>query len=687
MLDVTSQRQRRNVIVTLALVLVGACGDEGADGATTDATDEQVEPGPCVIAAADAAPDFLATLVCDDDFQALASAPLDTSLPGARSVKVVMDRVDGNALYFQHSTRFELHYEFVSSHLSGGALPLVPDQATFNATEYFSPDRRFVLAALTFYEGPQRWALELSPYDAADATLIATLYDAVARATWIGPELAFHPTSESLAGVADGLPDDVLVVTTDDLYAGIDYQPCALGTSIGRLTFLTADELADTYVSYQAIVVLDEAPNDLAVVQGVITEAFQTPLSHVNVLARNWGIPNMALRDATTRAELRAFDGKLVELAVTANSYALREVTLDEAEAYWAAHTPTPVVLPPLDVATTALTAIADVTPEPAEASGLRDAIKAAVATFGGKAANYSILARTAGVPVKDAFVIPIAHYKAFMATNGFDADVAAMQADPEFLADPAVRDVRLADLRTAMLAAPLDPALQADVLAEIVARFPDAATVRFRTSSNSEDLDGFPCAGCYDSHTGTVADVADLRAALLATWATVWTLRAYEIRSYYGVDHASVGMALLVHPNFADEEANGVAVTANPFDASGSEPAQYVNVQRGDTEVVAPPTGITSDQLLYYVDYPGQPIAYIAHSNLVASGDTVLTSTQVRTLGAALAAIHDRFAPAYGTGGLGSWYGMDVEFKFDDVAGGDPQLYVKQARPYPNPF
>ncbi len=50
-----------------------------------------------------------------------------------------------------------------------------------------------------------------------------------------------------------------------------------------------------------------------------------------------------------------------------------------------------------------------------------------------------------------------------------------------------------------------------------------------------------------------------------------------------------------------------------------------------------------------------------------------------------ALAAIHERFSPAYGprpatTAGTR----MDVEFKFDDrdSTDGVPKLYVKQARP-----
>ena len=55
--------------------------------------------------------------------------------------------------------------------------------------------------------------------------------------------------------------------------------------------------------------------------------------------------------------------------------------------------------------------------------------------------------------------------------------------------------------------------------------------------------------------------------------------------------------------------------------------------------------------------------------------------------MGVALQAIHDRFSPAY-RADSGSWYAMDVEFKFDNDAAPDQpaQLYVKQARPYPGP-
>ena len=680
--------------VLLALTVLAACGDDGAaaDAGPPDA--HQVVEGACQVTDPTAAPDSLATLSCTDDFAAMASAPLDQTLPGARSVKIVLDREDpaGATLYFQNSQRFQIHYAFVSTHLSGGDLPVVGPLADFNTTQYFSPDRRFLLGAVTYYEQPEAWVFELAPYDTASVEMIEEVFLAAKHAGFFGPELAFHPTSEALTTVAADLPDTIPVMTTEQIYAGIDYQPLSLGTAVGRLHFTTAAALAGEYVSYQDIVILDEAPNDISVVQGIVTEAFQTPLSHINVLSRNRHTPNMGLRGALSNPALTAYDGQLVKLEVTADVWTVTPVTTQEAEDWWAAHAPAPVTLPAMDLTQTALLDIDEVTPEPSGGATLRDVIKAAVIAYGGKAAHYSLLHRTPDVPVRGAFAVPIYYYDQFMRENGFFDRLDDLYADPQFQTDPATRDAALAQLRADILIAPLD----ADFVTALEAKFtqyavPGVTKLRFRSSSNSEDLDGFPCAGCYNSYSGKVVDLEDMLTAIRQVYADVWQFRTFEERAYYGVDHRSVGMALLVHQNYSDEEANGVAVSANPFDSSGQDPAFYVNVQfGGDVEVVSPPAGVTSDQILYYFSQPNQPAAYLSHSSIIVAGTTVLTTTQLHQLGVALDAIHTRFSAAYGpASGNTGWYAMDVEFKFDDEA--DPSqpatLYVKQARPYPDPF
>lgn len=672
------------------LVLVcGAFGGTCGAGSTGSPGPEIPVEGTCQVVAGQASPEFLRRLECTADFQALASEPLDATLPGARSTKVVLDLADGNAVYFQNSVTYPIHYAFVSTHLSGNGLPVVPQLSAFNSTEYYSPQRRFLLGAVTYYDGPKRWALEVAPYDTASADLIGTLFRAVQGACFLGSALAFHPTSDAVKRVAADLPSDIPVVTTDALYAAIDYQPLTLGTAIGWLRFAQAADLDTEYLSYQDLVVLDQAPNDISVVQGLITQEFQTPLSHLNVLSRNRRTPNMGLRNAMSNATLRALEGRLVELTVGALEWTVREATEVEAEAFWEAHRPTPMSLPAMDLSVMDLVDIEAVTPEPTGDQTLRDAIKKAVLAFGGKAAQYSVLARTDGVPTLPAFGIPVYYYDRFMRANGFYERLAALLADPSFTSDYRVRDDKLKDFRAAMKKAPLDENLVTLLKAKAAGEYA-GHSLRFRTSTNSEDLDGFPCAGCYESHTGDPADWQDVEDAIRKAYASAWLFRTFEERNYYGIAHESVGMALLVHRNFPDEEANGVAVTANPFDASGLDPAFYVNVQfGGDAEVVHPPAGVTSDEFLYFFSEPNQPVTYLTHSSLVPEGTSVLTPRQIHDLGTAMAAIHRRFSAAYGpAAGNDGWYAMDVEFKFDDddAPGQAPALFVKQARPYPQP-
>jgi pyruvate,water dikinase len=642
-------------------------------------------PQKCEIMAGAAAPDYLQKVGCYDDFKALASEPLDATIPGARSVKVVLDQLDKDALYFQNSVKFKIHHAFADKYLSGPAHPLVPMLAEFNRTQYTSIERRFVLGALTYYEGPKVWTLEIAPYDTATPAMIVKLYDAVARSVYFGGALTFHPTSQTIEGTAKMLPASVKIKTTDQLFAQIDYQPLNTGTAIGQLRFVRSADLATTYVGFRDIVVLDSSPGDISATAGLISEEFQTPLSHINVLAQNRGTPNMGLRKAMTNPMLRALEGKWCELTVGAFEYSIKEVSMAEADAFWEKHKPVPVVLPELDATVTDLRNIEDVVVE-GNGVSLRDAIGKGIRAYGAKAAGYSVIAKTEGVPTRKAFAIPATYYLQFMQANGFFARIDALMADPTFRDQPAVRDAKLRDLRTDILKAPVDAAFSALLKAKLQSDYP-GETMRFRSSTNAEDLDGFPCAGCYDSHTGDpVAWDDDLLMAVKKTWATVWKYRTFEERSYHSIDHKKVGMALLVHHNFPMEEANGVAVTSNPFDQAGLEPGFYVNVQYGgDAEVVKPPAGVTSDEFLYQFSYPGQPIIFLSHSSLIPAGMTVLTREQTYQLGMALDAIHKRFSPAYGPeAGNKGWYAMDIEFKFDGDPGETPKLYVKQARPYP---
>lgn len=639
--------------------------------------------------------DFLTAIGCSRDFERASTQPADSSLPGARSVKTIIDRVDNNRLYFLNTGEYPLHYDFASTHLSAvGDLPVIASQAEFN-DNYVSEQRRFYLGTITYYEGPAKWVYEITPYDTASASMLEETFGLLREATYFGKQLHFHPTGETVEATAAELPESIPIVTTDELYDGVDYQPLNLETSTGLLRFRTAAEVDGAYTPFREIVVLDAIPNDISIVSGIITAQFQTPLAHINVLSVNRGTPNMALRGATENEELLALEGKWVELTVGAFDWSIHEITEAEAEAWWEEHKPEPLVVQKMDLSVTDLREASEMIDPEAD---LGDGIQTAIRAFGAKATNYGAMADAqldgafddlpevdGDGPIAPGFGIPMFYYDQFMTDNGLYERIEELMAAPEW-ADPELRSQALKDFKDELRSKPV----RQEVIDAVVARadelFP-GENIRFRSSTNSEDLGKFTGAGLYDSETGVLGienDLDDSVAwAMKKVWSQVWNPRAYEEREYFSMNHLDVGMALLVHANFPEEEAQGVAITNNPFDTTGTLPAFFVNAQEGNNDVVTPDLGVTPDAYLHYFYNPGQPIVYTQHSSLVPEGSTVLTTDEAQRLGIALNAIHRYFASAYAD--VNEWYALEVDFKFDDKNGAEgPRLFIKQARPYP---
>jgi phosphoenolpyruvate synthase/pyruvate phosphate dikinase len=220
-----------------------------------------------------------------------------------------------------------------------------------------------------------------------------------------------------------------------------------------------------------------------------------------------------------------------------------------------------------------------------------------------------------------------------------------------------------------------VDPSLVEAIRREIRRVAPEGR-VRFRSSTNAEDLPGFSGAGLYTSKTVDLSDPhKTIERGLRAVWASVWNDGAFEEREMAGIREDRIAMAVLVHESFPDEAANGVAITRNLF--TDWRPAYTVNVQAGESSVTNPDGESTPEQFLYYTWYERGPrVEYLARSSLTG-GAPVLSVRELERLGRALGAIHDHFARWYGDR---PGYAMDVEFK---LVGPNRTLVVKQARPY----
>jgi hypothetical protein len=263
-------------------------------------------------------------------WQSLAARPQSSATARTEVVKFIFDREHGR-LWFMDTNRYPVHYFFVRDHIPGTAHE-VRDVSTFNRVQYRDAARRFEMGTVAHYLDSDSWTMELVSGDTLTGDRILTLYETLKGALFNGERLKFRPMSAlheaNVAAVRDRLP----LATADEVFAGIRYQPLTPGKAFGYLR-LVRGKLDSATVRADQVLVLEVLPDEIPVSAAVISRELQAPLGHIAILCATRGTPNIALRDAFERADLRALEGKLVELDVNMQEFVVRETTLAAAEA------------------------------------------------------------------------------------------------------------------------------------------------------------------------------------------------------------------------------------------------------------------------------------------------------------------------------------------------------------------
>ncbi|MCP4443797.1 MAG: hypothetical protein GY811_00440 [Myxococcales bacterium] len=643
-------------ILAIALLLVTACSSPGGRECTVP---EGVSP------------DWIRVIRCDSDYELLVTERDDAIFSRTETLNWIVDREDGDRIYFINSREWALHYFFAVAYLNKEGLTPVGTHAEFNILNYRRENRRFLLGKVIRYLDQDLLTIEFSAGDTASADMIIEGYGLVYSALHDGDDLLYRPVSNDHEQMLDEIAAEIPVIRTEDVFLGQTYQPLNPVLGYGTLQFRKVAELAGLPVGPTDIVVLDRVPNDISLVSGVITDEFQTPLSHVNLLSKNRGTPNMGLRNAFSDPELRALEGQLVRLDVGPQEFTVEPAELSDAQNYWGSLRPAEPLVPQFDLSVDALQSIEDMQ--------LGDSIR-----IGAKAANMGEMHRISGVAIplpESAFAIPFSFYQRHLEANALLPVINSLLSD--YAAGLLTADearARLFDLRWRIFVSPMDPDDLAEITAAMGARWPADTRLRFRSSTNVEDLAEFSGAGLYTS-AGATVDEGDTKVAdaIRVVWASAWNHQAFIEREFYRVLHDGVRMGVLVHPAFEDEEANGVAITINEF--ASNWPAFFINSQLGEVSVTNPTGQAVPEQILYYTWYEEPEYEVITRSSLVAEledwpgGQGVLTEVELAELADMLERIHNHFRPLYPPR---QDFAMDVEFK---LAPGR-ELVIKQARP-----
>ncbi len=660
--------------------------------------------------------DYVERLCLEHDFRRL-SAPTSTAASSPRATKYIIPARDDSELLpslFQNVNRFQLHEEFLRRAFPDRFPTLFRDE--FERLVGRRATRDYYVGVLQERpEDPERPEFSFTafadigfdPRETLTRGEVTAVYERLRLAFTLG-ELVYRPDSDPARREAENWGATPFAIDfTGDGDSAAAYEPYTTGVSYGHVHVLTLEEFDSRSrggsFTFRDIVVVDAAPRDIdSVVAALVTAAPQNLLSHTAVRMANRGTPNAFL--ASARSLFAPHAGELVRLELGSTDFSLEPASLEEAASFWERRRPSLPPLPAVDARYGELDAL-----ETIVAAGERDGVPLET-RVGGKAASFARLQETlvgdSALYREAGFAIPLRYYLEFMRDNSvvlggvrlsFQQILDTLLNSRELAADAAQRSAALESFRDLVRAeGVVDPALVARAAAKIEAVFGSTARmVRFRSSSNVEDLLEFNGAGLYESTSACAADTLDgvvrpgsfcdlersnertIERALKKVWASLWTTRAHEERTFFGISPDAVAMGVLVTRAFLDEEVNGVAFTGDP--RNHLDRRYVVTAQVGELSVVSPEPGVRSERSLLEMRN-GEVVRIIRDrsSSEVAADAVVMSDAHLHKLGALMAHVDTTMPINVGNRTRGSVL-LDFEFKVER----DGSLAVKQVRPF----
>jgi hypothetical protein len=525
------------------------------------------EPEGTMDKAPDSKKNSLLEIKSQEDFDAIGRTYHQNTPYALPHAMFVIDRKNNNRIYYVNSQRFKFHKDFLYG------TGLAPFGTDIYKAAYFAEDRRFIVGTIAWQKTVEKWTWEMWEGDLATAEHMRTANEVINRTFF--EKVFYKPNSLRQEDASAGIGIDR--VTQDELNKNQEYLALNTGTAIGRVHII--EKLDDSVeIGDNEILVLKELPISLPPVRGIIVAKPSTPLSHINILAKGWNIPNVYIKDADKL--FREWDQKWIKFDATLTKYEFKfadKEVLDDA----------PVFLPRAAPANLKVRKLA----------GLREMRARDSIAFGAKSANLGemLFARLPGFTVPDGFTVPFYWYDKFTKDNGLDKEIEQLLDTYDFIHNPRFRRQKLEELRGKIQSGKFDEALKRQIIQKWKTQL-GARSVFVRSSSNAEDMPDFSGAGLYSS-VPNVKKEEELIEAVKKVWASLWKFEAYEARMRNYVDHQTVYMSALIQLS-VDMQKGGVMISKDPFDAENKN-AVYMSAVCGHNSNVVNNNGIP-EQILF---------------------------------------------------------------------------------------
>lgn len=342
------------------------------------------------------------------------------------------------------------------------------------------------------------------------------------------------------------------------------------GYAMGELVVIGGTS-EDIEVSPDKIYLFQRSPSDLKPVGGIATVAEGNLVSHVQLLARNLGIPNAALSDDNLR-NLQQFDGQQVFYAVSNKGNVIMkpasEMTAEEKALFEKSVRREERITVPVDKIRLDENRVLDMREVDASDSGI---------LCGPKAANLGQLKKMFPEKVVEGLVIPFGIFRDHMdlpmpgQAGSYWEFLSALFDQAEAMRSKGIPAAEVENYQLRELQVLRDAIqkieLKPDFVASLEERFQQVLgkpmgeiPVFLRSDTNMEDLKDFTGAG-LNLTLFNVADRQKILDGIKQVWASPYTERSFKWRQRYLRNPENVFPSILVIPS-VDVDCSGVLIT-----------------------------------------------------------------------------------------------------------------------------
>jgi len=342
------------------------------------------------------------------------------------------------------------------------------------------------------------------------------------------------------------------------------------GYAFGELAVISGNPDA-VEVDTDKIYIFERAPADLKPVAGIATVAEGNLVSHVQLLARNLGIPNAALSDENLQ-DLMAYNGKKVFYAVSnRGAVILKEeanMSAEEKALFAKKVRKEDKIAVPVEEIRLDQISILNLREVNASDSGK---------LCGPKAANLGQLKAMFPDQVVEGFVIPFGIFRTHMNQQMPNQGMSyweflnAMFTEAEVKRSQGISEAevesfqlrQLEILRAAIKIMPLKPDFASEITSSFQSIFGKpigSVPVFLRSDTNMEDLKDFTGAG-LNLTIFNAAEKEKILQGIKDVWASPYTERSFKWRQKYLLNPENVFPSILVIPS-VDVDYSGVLIT-----------------------------------------------------------------------------------------------------------------------------